>query len=110
MTISFTVTRTRLNATEGQTDRYDYAGVQEVVEEKLGKLKEKIWEARMRLGALRDRRKKLLLISARDKLIEYPCPCSDGSSTRPERTTAASSREGGENGEDFDIDDEAGEL
>ena len=74
--------------------------MQEVVEEKLGKLKEKIWETRMRLGALRDRRKKLLLISARDRLIEYPCPCNPGNNTKPERTTAASLRNGGDDGDD----------
>ena len=80
--------------------------MQEVVEEKLGKLKEKIWEARMRLGALRDRRKKLLLISARDRLIEYPCPCNPGNGTKPERATAASAHNGGKD----DDDDEEGEL
>ena len=55
--------------------------VQRAVAEKLGKLKEKIQGIRQRLGALRDRRKKLLLISARDKFLEYPCPCNHGNDT-----------------------------
>ena len=81
-------------------------GVQEVVEEKLGKLKEKIWEIKMRLGALRDRKKKLLQISARDRLIEYPCPCSYDNNTKPEGATAASMRNKGEDGDDYDDDDD----
>lgn len=35
----------------------------------------------MRLEVLRDRRKKLLMISTRDRLIEYPCPCPPGNSS-----------------------------
>ena len=78
-------------------------GVQEVVEAKLGKLKEKIWEVRMRLGALRDRRKKLLMISARDRMVEYACPCNPGNSTKPERVTEASVHSGeGDSDGDFD--------
>lgn len=76
--------------------------MQEVVEEKLGKLKEKIWETRMRLEALRDRRKKLLLISARDRLIEYPCPCNSDNGTKPEIMTTESTHNGGE-GKQYDI-------
>ena len=80
-------------------------GVQEVVEAKLGKLKEKIWEVRMRLGALRDRRKKLLMISARDRMVEYACPCNPGNSTKPERVTEASVHSGeGDSDGDFDGD------
>ena len=35
----------------------------------------------MRLEALRDRRKKLLMISTRERPIEYLCPCSHGNSS-----------------------------
>lgn len=49
--------------------------------EKIDKLKEKIQGIRQRLGALRDRKKKLLLISARNKFMEYPCPCNHGNDT-----------------------------
>lgn len=89
-------------------------GVQEVVEAKLGKLKEKIWEVRMRLGALRDRKKKLLMISARDRMVEYACPCNPSNSTKPERVTEASvhSGEGDSDGDfddDHDGDDDDGE-
>ncbi|CAH3015295.1 unnamed protein product [Porites evermanni] len=80
------ITGTKSNA----NDSLMGPGVQEVVEAKLGKLKEKIWEVRMRLGALRDRRKKLLMISARDRMVEYACPCNPGNSTKPERVTEAS--------------------
>ena len=78
------------------------AGVEDVVEEKLGKLREKIWETKMRLDTLRDRRKKLLLISAREWPIEYPCPCYSGNSTgtEPERTTPASTHKDGEKSEE----------
>ena len=79
-------------------------GVQEVVEAKLGKLKEKIWEVRMRLGALRDRRKKLLMISARDRMVEYACPCNPGNSTKLKRVTEASVHSG-EVDSDGDFDD-----
>lgn len=65
---------------------YETSGVQ-AVEERLGKLKEKIQGMKLRLGALRDLRKKLRQISARDRLIEYPCPCDHGNSTMPEKTT-----------------------
>lgn len=82
-------------------------GVQEVVEAKLGKLKEKIWEVRMRLGALRDRRKKLLMISARDRMIEYACPCNPGNNTKPERVTEASVHSGeGDSDDDNDGDND----
>ena len=74
-------------------------------EEKLGKLREKIWETKLRLDALRDRRKKLLLISARDRLIEYPCPCYPGNSTERERATRASTQKGGEKPEDNSEDE-----
>lgn len=66
---------------------YESSGVQQAVEEKLGKLKEKIQGIRLRLGALRDRRKKLLQISARDRLIEYPCPCNHGNATISHKAT-----------------------
>lgn len=59
---------------------YGTSGVQ-AVEERLGKLKEKIQGMKLRLGALRDLRKKLRQISSRDRLIEYPCPCDHGNST-----------------------------
>lgn len=65
---------------------YETSGVQ-AVEERLGKLKEKIQGMKLRLGALRDLRKKLRQISARDRLIEYPCPCDHGNSTMPVKTT-----------------------
>ena len=55
--------------------------VQRARAEKIDKLKEKIQGIRLRLGALRDRKKKLLLISARDKFMEYPCPCNHGNDT-----------------------------
>ncbi|XP_078384267.1 extracellular sulfatase Sulf-1-like [Oculina patagonica] len=83
---------------------YESSEVQQAVEEKLGKLKEKIQGIRMRLGALRDRRKKLLQISARDRLIEYPCPCNHGNATMPEEATT----ENIENGA-HDQDDEQGD-
>ena len=79
-----TNTKPESNATGTSPESF---GVQEAVEEKLGKLKEKIQEIRMRLGALRDRRKKLLLISARDRYIEYPCPCNHGNDTMLEKAT-----------------------
>ena len=63
---------------------YGTSGVQ-AVEERLGKLKEKIQGMKLRLGALRDLRKKLRQISSRDRLIEYPCPCDHGNSTIPEK-------------------------
>ena len=48
---------------------YGTSGVQ-AVEERLGKLKETIQGMKLRLGALRDLRKKLRQISSRDRLIE----------------------------------------
>lgn len=73
-----TGTKRKSNTSESVDDHFTYPGV---VEEKLGKLKEKIWETKMRLEALRDRRKKLLMISTRDRPIEYLCPCSPGNSS-----------------------------
>ncbi|XP_073252295.1 extracellular sulfatase Sulf-1-like isoform X2 [Porites lutea] len=97
------ITGTKSNA----NDSLMGPGVQEVVEAKLGKLKEKIWEVRMRLGALRDRRKKLLMISARDRMVEYACPCNPGNSTKPERVTEASVHSGeGDSDGDFDDDND----
>jgi len=72
---------------------YGTSGVQ-AVEERLGKLKEKIQGMKMRLGALRDLRKKLRQISSRDRLIEYPCPCDHGNSTVPEKVFTENSGNG----------------
>ena len=74
----FSGTKRKSNTSESVDDHFTYPGV---VEEKLGKLKEKIWETKLRLEALRDRRKKLLMISTRDRPIEYLCPCSPGNSS-----------------------------
>lgn len=72
---------------------YGTSGVQ-AVEERLGKLKEKIQGMKLRLGALRDLRKKLRQISSRDRLIEYPCPCDHGNSTMPEKANTENSGNG----------------
>lgn len=98
--------RTRPTTSQEGSD-LGLADVQDVFEEKLGKLREKIWETKLRLDALRDRRKKLLLISARDRLIEYPCPCYPGNSTERERATRASTQKGGEKPEDNSEDEES---
>ena len=66
---------------------YGTSGVQ-AVEERLGKLKEKIQGMKLRLGALRDLRKKLR------RLIEYPCPCDHGNSTIPEKAITENSGNG----------------
>ena len=68
---------------EVPADPPDPYEVPEGVEERLGKLNEKIQGIRMRLEALRDRKKKLLLLSSSDRLMEYPCPCSVGNNTAP---------------------------
>lgn len=104
-----TNTKLSSNTTGVAVGLYESSGVQQAVEEKLGKLKEKIQGIRMRLGALRDRRKKLLQISARDRFIEYPCPCNHGNATMPEKTTTENIGNGAhdqDSGNEEDYDDE----
>ena len=72
---------------------YGTSGVQ-AVEERLGKLKEKIQGMKLRLGALRDLRKKLRQINSRERLIEYPCPCDSGNSTMTEKAITENNRNG----------------
>lgn len=97
--------RTPDTNTKPESNASGIAGIQQAVEEKLGKLKEKIQGIRMRLGALRDRRKKLLQISARDRLIEYPCPCNHGNATMPEKATTENIENGAHDQDDEQEDD-----
>ena len=85
----------QLNVSGTPSGNHGSSGVQRVVEEKLGKLKEKIQGIRLRLGALRDRRKKLLQLSTHERLIQYPCPCNHGNDTVTVKVTTGNNGNGG---------------